>query len=525
MFGDVSAEFVKYALLPRSNRMRQFVIDKQREMRQQAEDAQLAAMRDDIQSAQQRMSETSGGIEALRKKLSEPFAPPPNPMTYGDAAGFGLGLLAGQGGARSAANVKANMDQRGAMNDAVAYQNYQNQQRIDSGTLDDLRGQQIRQGSDLTGLQREYMQQATDLAQTRAGNDASILRAQMQGDSRAGLEQMRQQGRMGLEGVRQQGRIDLEGVRQQGRVDIATLRSTLENEAYQYQQMTNSDGSRMYTDEEIKAHLSAKYKQQIASARLAEERAATERELRSAILADKQMGTKLKAAQVDHLMEQTRFIAPRYQLDYTRTMGMLSLAEEKFAYQQDEVSRRMLVEQYKASRGSLSRLLEKAYGDLSKAKAVFAMNPEDEDAQKAVSDASMTVAELNAKIKAIDSEATKLGRSSSGNVKKNSSVSHRNLAALYQSVQSKFGEFRKEQWNDRSIRGKKNVPSSHKTGDAYDLYGSVDQMKAAANWLAAQPTTTMVIYNRRVWTRGNGWTKYNGVHPHTDHIHLEAKPQ
>jgi hypothetical protein len=33
-----------------------------------------------------------------------------------------------------------------------------------------------------------------------------------------------------------------------------------------------------------------------------------------------------------------------------------------------------------------------------------------------------------------------------------------------------------------------------------------------------------VIYNRRIWTRSEGWRTYSGSNPHTDHIHVSGFP-
>jgi hypothetical protein len=34
-----------------------------------------------------------------------------------------------------------------------------------------------------------------------------------------------------------------------------------------------------------------------------------------------------------------------------------------------------------------------------------------------------------------------------------------------------------------------------------------------------------VIYNRRVWTPGSGWSYYGGSDPHTSHVHITARPE
>jgi hypothetical protein len=103
----------------------------------------------------------------------------------------------------------------------------------------------------------------------------------------------------------------------------------------------------------------------------------------------------------------------------------------------------------------------------------------------------------------------------------------RQLTRLKAGAFSEFGEFKVEQWNDRDVRGKPGVKSMHAGGRAMDWYGTPEKMSAKVEWLLRQPETGYVIYNKQQWrrTRDGGWvkSKYNGVHGHEDHIHVEPR--
>jgi len=103
----------------------------------------------------------------------------------------------------------------------------------------------------------------------------------------------------------------------------------------------------------------------------------------------------------------------------------------------------------------------------------------------------------------------------------------RQLTRLRDGAFGEFGEFKVEQFNDRDVRGKPGVKSMHTGGRAMDWYGTPEKMSAKVEWLLRQPETGYVIYNKQQWrrTRDGGWvkSKYNGVHGHEDHIHVEPR--
>jgi hypothetical protein len=41
---------------------------------------------------------------------------------------------------------------------------------------------------------------------------------------------------------------------------------------------------------------------------------------------------------------------------------------------------------------------------------------------------------------------------------------------------------------------------------------------------AQQKRVKYVIWNRRIWTSGQGWHPYRGVNPHTNHVHISFYP-
>lgn len=85
-------------------------------------------------------------------------------------------------------------------------------------------------------------------------------------------------------------------------------------------------------------------------------------------------------------------------------------------------------------------------------------------------------------------------------------------------------------YNPRKVRGSDTVWSVHASGRAVDLKANAHDAweKATAEayieFLQRHAVTLQVqylIWNRRSWSPSRGWREYNGVHPHTDHIHLE----
>ncbi|KAI1721027.1 hypothetical protein Ddc_07462 [Ditylenchus destructor] len=85
---------------------------------------------------------------------------------------------------------------------------------------------------------------------------------------------------------------------------------------------------------------------------------------------------------------------------------------------------------------------------------------------------------------------------------------------------NKFGG-RTEIYNNRNVRGGKTL-SLHAEGRAVDLYAGANGKAAFdhAVAIACNRGIQEVIYNRRIWTNGRGERAYNGVNPHTDHVHI-----
>lgn len=503
-------EWVKYHLLPRADRMRQYVLDTKKKRVQEQENMHLAEMAKEIKDAQSRLMSTQGGMEALRAKLANPYQPQPAQMTFGDAAGFGLGLLAGQGGARSAAYTKASMDTRAAGQNAVDYANYQRQGQIDAASLDDLRGQYGRQSGDVTDLQRELMRQSGAFGIANANADYAAAR---QDDKQTFDQQM--------QGQKQMNSIELERFKSENR-------AALQQASSEHAKLISAGFSPKDAQDMIASRyglIAAKIIQTEAQTGYVREKSRTESELRKWLIEGKKVSIEQAQAYIEKMREETRFIEPKHQLEYSRVMSGIDLAERRFEYSRDDVSRKLLVEEYKSSRAPLNKMLDDANARMLKAKAAFAANPEDESAQQTIAQSSMTIAEIHRRLKAIDEQAQKLGREKSTvGVKKNSSTGPA-LNDLHQRAQKTFGPLRVEQWADRDIRGRPGVKSKHATGGAYDLFGKSKQMVDVAQWLATQPQTSMVIHNRMIWTRAKGWHKYTGANPHTDHIHLEAFPK
>lgn len=84
-------------------------------------------------------------------------------------------------------------------------------------------------------------------------------------------------------------------------------------------------------------------------------------------------------------------------------------------------------------------------------------------------------------------------------------------------------------YNYRSVRGGKSL-SVHSEGRAVDLAANAKdpRQKAMAvsyiRWLTKNAPSFQVqylIYDRWQWKPGQGWSRYNGAHPHNDHIHVE----
>lgn len=89
---------------------------------------------------------------------------------------------------------------------------------------------------------------------------------------------------------------------------------------------------------------------------------------------------------------------------------------------------------------------------------------------------------------------------------------------------SSAGAYSSGIYNCRDVRGG-STPSVHSEGRAIDL-GIRDKAvgdRIAAQLLAAAPSIGLqqIIWNRRSIRPGSTWRSYNGVNPHTDHLHIE----
>ena len=86
---------------------------------------------------------------------------------------------------------------------------------------------------------------------------------------------------------------------------------------------------------------------------------------------------------------------------------------------------------------------------------------------------------------------------------------------------SRFGG-RTEIYNNRNVRGSSKTLSLHAEGRAVDLYAGGNGRSAFdyAVSIACQNGIQEVIFNRRIWTKSAGEHAYNGVNPHTDHVHI-----
>lgn len=69
--------------------------------------------------------------------------------------------------------------------------------------------------------------------------------------------------------------------------------------------------------------------------------------------------------------------------------------------------------------------------------------------------------------------------------------------------------------------------SYHAWGQALDVHASPEVMQLIANFSvkeAGKYDTIQVIYNYRSWDPDAGWVPYDGVNPHTDHVHTSHGP-
>ena len=88
-----------------------------------------------------------------------------------------------------------------------------------------------------------------------------------------------------------------------------------------------------------------------------------------------------------------------------------------------------------------------------------------------------------------------------------------------------FGDHKTGIHNNRNIRGS-NKLSLHAEGRAIDMHVDREKGDAVAQWaLANAPRYGVqeIIWNRRIWSSARakeGWRKYTGADPHTDHVHI-----
>lgn len=95
------------------------------------------------------------------------------------------------------------------------------------------------------------------------------------------------------------------------------------------------------------------------------------------------------------------------------------------------------------------------------------------------------------------------------------------VRAAAQEVAQTFGVQDIQGYSYRDIAGT-NTLSDHAKGLAIDVMGAVKGQQVA-NWAvqnAARLSITYVIWNRQYWDAKQGWVKYTGVNPHTDHVHI-----
>lgn len=82
----------------------------------------------------------------------------------------------------------------------------------------------------------------------------------------------------------------------------------------------------------------------------------------------------------------------------------------------------------------------------------------------------------------------------------------------------------------KQVAGLPGVWSYHALGQAIDIRrATLALMQELANYLVAHHDPLHeqeVIFNHRVWESSSGlWGAYNGVNPHTDHVHTQVFPE
>ena len=93
-------------------------------------------------------------------------------------------------------------------------------------------------------------------------------------------------------------------------------------------------------------------------------------------------------------------------------------------------------------------------------------------------------------------------------------------------------KFSKNKWtaigtiSHRKVAGT-DVWSEHAKGNAIDWHASPADMHQLAIYLVNNFNmlhVQNVIYNRQIWNYPRGWHKYEGVDPHTSHVHVDFTP-
>ncbi|OES45227.1 hypothetical protein [Domibacillus iocasae] len=96
----------------------------------------------------------------------------------------------------------------------------------------------------------------------------------------------------------------------------------------------------------------------------------------------------------------------------------------------------------------------------------------------------------------------------------------------YNQVKDRFGKTNfMGGFNNRNVRGGSSK-SMHSYGRAFDIGGSHETMSKIAEYLRTTATNLQyVIYNHKIAGPGQGkpWRNYDGVNPHTDHVHADFK--
>lgn len=103
---------------------------------------------------------------------------------------------------------------------------------------------------------------------------------------------------------------------------------------------------------------------------------------------------------------------------------------------------------------------------------------------------------------------------------------HPYVEAYYKKIKAKFPNIKfMGGYNNRNVRGGSSK-SMHAYGRAFDVGSNPSTMKKIAEYARTTfKDLQYVIYNRKIAGigRGSKWRGYNGVNPHTDHVHVDFK--